>query len=43
MWFFSGADTLVRVTYKVYFNRRIALEDGEDEYDTVAKDALAPF
>jgi hypothetical protein len=27
----------------VYFNRRIVLEDGGDEYDTAAKDALAPF
>jgi hypothetical protein len=27
----------------VYFNRRIVLEDGEDEYDSAAKDALAPF
>lgn len=27
----------------VYFNRRTVLEDGGDEYDTVAKDALAPF
>ena len=27
----------------VYFNRRIVLKDGGDEYDTAAKDALAPF
>lgn len=27
----------------VYFNRRIVLEDGGDEYDTAAKDVLAPF
>jgi len=27
----------------VYFNRRIVLEDSGDEYDTAAKDALAPF
>jgi hypothetical protein len=27
----------------VYFNRHIVLEDGGDEYDTAAKDALAPF
>ncbi|WFS60862.1 DUF669 domain-containing protein [Pseudodesulfovibrio thermohalotolerans] len=27
----------------VYLNKRIVLEDGGDEYDTAAKDALAPF
>ncbi|RKX56681.1 MAG: hypothetical protein DRP28_07460 [Thermodesulfobacteriota bacterium] len=27
----------------VYLNKRIVLEDGSDEYDTAAKDALAPF
>ena len=27
----------------VYFNRRIVLEDGGDDYDAAAKDALAPF
>ncbi len=27
----------------VYFNRRIVLEDGGDDYDAAAKDALVPF
>jgi hypothetical protein len=27
----------------VYLNKRIVLEDGGDEYDTAAKDALTPF
>ncbi len=27
----------------VYLNKRIVLEDGGDEYDTAAKDALVPF
>jgi len=27
----------------VYLNKRIVLEDGGDEYDTAAKDALEPF
>jgi len=27
----------------VYLNKRTVLEDGGDEYDTAAKDALAPF
>ena len=27
----------------VYINKRIVLEDGGDEYDTAAKDALTPF
>jgi hypothetical protein len=27
----------------VYINRRIVLEDGGDEYDSAARNALAPF
>jgi len=27
----------------VYFNRRIVIEDGGDDYDAAAKDALVPF